>query len=473
MKYRQKLGVIVAAFLFVASMCFGVYSSVAAAASVTITSPSNGESLGTAFTVEGTATASSTVQVYVDDTLEATTTSDGSGNWSVTIADQTTGAKTIEARTSLTPLVYVGTYGGSTMRVFDSSDNTQIAGSPFSIGKSLGYSDVAPDGSELYSTNPLGNQELYVINTDTNTIATYTFATSTQHGQPVVSPDGTRLYITDTGESNIHVVDTNTFSVIDEIAVPASTNGIAISPDGEKLFSGSTATNDLFSIDIATKAVTSIDMGTAGTVLGVVANNAGTRVYAVQNTTPGRLKVIDPSNNTVIDDVVLGDSSLAINILPDDSKVYVSNIGSSPGTISVVDAATNTVDTTINVGDYPYSLDATPNGESLYVIAIGNIFGAGENGGVWEIDTSTNVANEFFETDDGSIAPVLFGDFIVQQTATTSIDVSIVASSGGDSDDSNDESLADTGLWEVAYTTASLLLISSGLLLRKYKMRSL
>ena len=462
---KHKLLASICSFLFVfVTILFPLQAS--AAPTISITSPTSGASLGSDFTVTGTATANSTVEVYINSTLEATTTSDGSGNWSTDITGQTDGDKNIEARVSTTPLVYVGSYGGSTMRVFDSSDNTQITGSPFSIGKSIGYADVAPDGSELYGTNPLGNQELLVVDTDTNTVTTYTFATSTAHGQPVVSPDGTRLYIADTGESNIHVVDTSTFSVIDEIAVPSGTNGIAISPDGERLFAGSTATNDVFSIDIDTKVVTSIDMGTAGTVLGIIVNNEGTRVYAVQNTTPGRLKVINPDTSTVIDEVILGDSSLAITILPDDSKLYVTNIGSFPGTVSVVDTASNTVDTTITVGDYPYSIDTTPDGEKVYVLSIGNIFSTGENGGVWEINTDTNVANEFFETDDGSVAPVAFGQFIVQQTTSTSITVTVSTASNSST---STEELADTGIAATVTLLLAIALVGAGLGIRRYQ----
>jgi YVTN family beta-propeller protein len=420
--------------------------------------------------VEGTATANSTIQVYINSTLEATTTSNGSGNWSTDITNQTDGDKNIEARVSTTPLVYFGSISQS-MYVFDTETDTQITGSPFSPSQTLGLWAVNSTGTTAYAANVGTDSVLRIIDIDTNTVTTSTIA-GAGLAQLVVSPDDSRVYISDASTNVIHVIDTSTNTQIDTLTLPGGETaaGLAISSDGSTIYAGSSGDAEVFVIDVANDTYQTISLTGPGGVLSVVLNNAEDRVYAAHAYSPSaNVAVIDTETNTEITTVAVGSSPFDMAILPDDSKLYVANTQALPGTVSVVDTATNTVSSTVTVGTFTYGVDATPDGSKVYAVAAGNIFDTGQDGGAWMIDTSDDSTTRIFATDDGSIAPVAAGEFIVQQTASTSI-TAIVTSSSGSNGGSGE--LADTGHSHYAMFAIALTLLGSGVVLRRYQTTS-
>jgi YVTN family beta-propeller protein len=101
-------------------------------------------------------------------------------------------------------------------------------------------------------------------------------------------------------------------------------------------------------IDTATNNVTStVDVGSAPR--GVAVNPDGTKVY-VANLYTGAVFVIDTATNTVTD-VGVGNGPYGVAVSPDGTKVYVANEGSN--NVSVIDTATNKVTATVNVGNGP------------------------------------------------------------------------------------------------------------------------
>jgi len=81
--------------------------------------------------------------------------------------------------------------------------------------------------------------------------------------------------------------------------------------------------------------------------MGVAVSPDGRKVY-VGSTFSTTVSVIDTTTNTVISTIPAGNNPDGVALTPDGSKVYVANDGSN--TTSMINAATNTVTTTIPVG---------------------------------------------------------------------------------------------------------------------------
>ena len=74
-----------------------------------------------------------------------------------------------------------------------------------------------------------------------------------------ISPDGQFLYLVSEGDPNIKVVRVSDGGVVKSIPVGCSGWGIAISPDGQKLYD--TCGDTIFIVDVATDGVTPIVVG--------------------------------------------------------------------------------------------------------------------------------------------------------------------------------------------------------------------
>ena len=101
-------------------------------------------------------------------------------------------------------------------------------------------------------------------------------------------------------------------------------------------------------IDTATNTVVKT-VAVGDNPVGVAVHPDGSRVY-VANEYSHTVSVIDTATNTVVKTVAVGVGSFpfGVTVHPDGSRVYVANEGS--GGVSVIDTATNTVVKTVTVG---------------------------------------------------------------------------------------------------------------------------
>jgi YVTN family beta-propeller protein len=105
--------------------------------------------------------------------------------------------------------------------------------------------------------------------------------------------------------------------------------------------------NKVTVIDTTTnKVVTTIDVGLAPA--GVAVTPDGGKVYVANEAVKGTVSVIDTATNAVSATVEVGSNPVGIAVKPDGSKVYVANKGRH-GTVSVIDTAMDAVSTTIDV----------------------------------------------------------------------------------------------------------------------------
>jgi YVTN family beta-propeller protein len=206
--------------------------------------------------------------------------------------------------------------------VIDTSMNTVITTVP--TGYHAFGITVNPEGTRVYATSP-DDDRVSVIDAVTNTLVAnipidnpYTHPPvsagdfSANPGGIVVDPTGTRVYVANGwlsdqagGNGHMTVIDAASNTIL--VNVPAGptigSRGIAINPEGTRLYLGSGAV-----IDTASNSATG---ALASSASELAINPAGTRIYAVQQTPPGLL-VVDAATGVVIATIPLEGSPVAI-----------------------------------------------------------------------------------------------------------------------------------------------------------------
>ena len=249
------------------------------------------------------------------------------------------------------------------------------------------------------------NKRLYVAATDTfhafNEDGTPEFqlslATPVAPGQPfesrggfriALSPDHQFAYVTEEAGAAVEVFDLLAGQSMDIIDVPPTPSGIAISPDGTRLYVGhGYATNAVSVIDTGIPAlVDSIPVGQAVSRLAVSPD--GQNLY-LNNTRAGRVLKVNTSTKAIADSLILGQANdLGIEIrdiaLSADGTRLVASLSrlflgfdalgnSVPafwGSIVVIDTQTWEQTAEIFVGESVASIGLTPDGKTVYVAGV-------------------------------------------------------------------------------------------------------
>src|ERR1017187_3312582 len=236
---------------------------------------------------------------------------------------------------------------------------------------------------------------LNVINVGTNTI-TATIPGISGRGV-AVSPDGSKVYISSTN-GRVFVINTATNTMITSIIV--STNGqtgaLCVSPDGTKVYvSGWTE------ISIINTATTTVSAVIPVNASGIAVSPDGSKIYVTNgDNSNGTLNVIETATNTISASIPVGASPTAVIVIPDGTMVYVAtnyvvnhNYYNQLGEVDVINTATNTVTDSIafNIG-YPEGIVVSPDGSKVYVA---NLISPSNStdGNVIVINTSTNTVS--------------------------------------------------------------------------------
>ena len=223
-----------------------------------------------------------------------------------------------------------------------------------------------PAGFAYIANSGVGNGTVSVINTANNSVVA-TIPLGQSPTGVAISPDGGKVYISDQALNKISVLNAATNTVISTITEfqGAEPSGVAVSPDGTKLYVAnynSYTFSGMYIYNTATNAlIASIPI--SGFPYGVVISHDGSRVYVEAS---DAVTVINTATNTIMATIPVGaaDNSY-ISISPDDSRLYVSN--NYTNTVSVIDATVNTVISVIQVGKSPSATFVSPDGSKLYV----------------------------------------------------------------------------------------------------------
>ena len=216
-------------------------------------------------------------------------------------------------------------------------------------------------------------------------------------------------YITNQGvypnfSNKVTVIDTTTNKVVTTIDVGLAPAGVAVTPDGSKVYVANEAVNGTVSvIDTATNTV-SATVAVGRHPVGVAVKPDGSKIY-VANRGDGTVSVIDATNK-VVATIKVGLAPFGVAVTPDGSTVYVTNLNN---TVSVIATATNAVSATISVGNGPLGVAFTPDGSKAYVA----------NQYDHTVSVIATASNTVVATIDVGTSPIAFGIFILPRFAGT------------------------------------------------------
>lgn len=250
---------------------------------------------------------------------------------------------------------YVSTFAAQKVFVVDLSNNTVIAEIDWD-GVSAGRNDlrdmvITPEGSQLYITG-WDADAIFVADLVTNRMTNVINLNeiTTQLYEIAITPDGKRVYVSNESKTpgvktGLFVIDTDTNTVIDEIAKVSYPHCPTITSDGKLL-------------------------------------------YAVVESWPKRVIVIDVAENEIVNQIFLSDScqyGYDIAIIPGQNKAYVTD--ARLRYVYVADLVSSTVVKRIDVGWWPQMVVVTPDGSRAYVSRQNNPH---DIGGLVIIDTATD-----------------------------------------------------------------------------------
>ena len=259
-------------------------------------------------------------------------------------------AKTTYIKLEHSPLWLCFNISGTTLYVADMEstiwiydvlrNNLKLGYIPLS--SSINHLKLSPDGKWLFAVCAT---DITVIDTRqnlvVNTIALPTMSNG-KSGTPwavTCSPDGDILYVAMGSEDNGEVVaiDASTKQPVARAATGSTPTGIAITPDGSKLFTAN-MTSGSVSV-LSANPLKLISNVTVGVSPGrVVVSSDGENVF-VSCKESGNVVVLSAKTGEQLKSIPVGKQPMDLAITGDGTKVYVTNSGD--GTISVIDAKKN------------------------------------------------------------------------------------------------------------------------------------
>ena len=177
-----------------------------------------------------------------------------------------------------------------------------------------------------------------------------------------VSPDGSRVYVANYGDSSVSVINTATNTVVTTVSVGSYPWDLAMSPDGSRVYVVNYYADSVSVIATATNAVVAT-VGVGSYPQAVAVSPDGSRVY-VANYGGDSVSVINTATNAVVATVSVGRRPSGVAVSPDGSRVYVPIEDSK---VKVINTATNAVVATVGVGSYPEGVAVSPDGSRVYV----------------------------------------------------------------------------------------------------------
>ncbi len=208
----------------------------------------------------------------------------------------------------------------------------------------------------------------------------------------VLTPDGDHVVVTNNGYSqpNLVVYDHTKQITRERIALDSAWLGLAFHPDGKRLFSSGSAKNrvDEFVWDKASlKKVGEFPLPKPANdsfVGGLAVAPNGQRLYAV-HVLGEKLHAIDIETRVVVKTVDLPAEPYTVLVSADSATVYVSLWGGAK--VLVFNAADLTLKHQIEVGEHPNALAFSKDGKRLFVACA-------NTNAVWNIDLEKGYATE-------------------------------------------------------------------------------
>ncbi len=323
----------------------------------------------------------------------------GAGNIATFTASDPT-ASPIVATITVTPVptvfAYIPNLVDNTVSVVNTVSGSVVATIP--VGTNPTAVSVTPDGSKVYIANEASNN-VSVINTASNTV-TATIVVGGPARALVVNHAGTLVYVA--AGSVIEVISTASNTVVGTVGAPAAPFDIVMDPTDAFTYTANyTSPGTVTQTDVIDNS-TSFIIPAGNATAGVAITPDGGRVYAV-NSQAASVTVIDVATEMVIATIPVGFNPEQAAVNPDGKTVYVTNSGD--GTVSVINVLTNKVTGTIACGAGAFGVNISADGKVLYVAAADSLVA---------INTSTNT---ILSTTPVGQTPLAIGNFLTPPPA--------------------------------------------------------
>ncbi|MED5814597.1 hypothetical protein VST63_19745 [Mycolicibacterium sp. 050232] len=274
------------------------------------------------------------------------------------------------------------------------------------------FISMRPDGARVYTCNN-DSGTVSVIDTATKKMIGAIHVATTTAGM-AIHPSGTKLYVV-TPKNNgpaaaetvgaVRVIDTVTNKLTANIPIGDFPVGVAIHPNGTRLYVGCLENNSVKVVDLATASVTAtIDVDSAGYWLAVSPN--GSRLY-VGGFDINQVIVVDTATNLVTAEIPVPEVPWAIGVSPDSAHVYigVGQLNSHAGKLCVCDAASNGISATIPMAGPPLGAVFSQDGHHLYVSNGGalSVIATATNGVLQTVQVADSVTGVAVSPDRQSI----------------------------------------------------------------------
>lgn len=194
-----------------------------------------------------------------------------------------------------------------------------------------------------------------------------------------ISQDGRRAYLSSIWSTTLTVLDLDKRSLLTRISLNATSNGVALHPHRPLAYADTNTPGGamIAVIDTSTQQVLRSFASGAQKTQGLALSPDGERLYSLEpQNDPGsaRVTVIDPLNSAVLDHIRIGAEPTAIKVHPSGGFVYVLHADShgNQGSVTVIDTRTHTVSASVAVGRSPSDLAFHPAGSQAYVINQGD-----------------------------------------------------------------------------------------------------
>jgi phospholipase C len=214
------------------------------------------------------------------------------------------------------------------------------------------------DGRKLYISNS-GAGDVSVYDTTVGKIVSSVAVGAYPHGL-AASPDGRSVYVADTGpdtgpggSQTVSVIDTVSDTVAATWRTGLSPRWLAAAPDGRTLYAACADGVSVIDTGAGRARHLITECARAG---GLAVHPDGSRLYVV-DTWHDCLSVIDTRTHREISRVRVGRTPWQVAVGPDGGRVYVT--GSGDDTVTVLDAGSDRVIATVGVHHVPTSLTVT------------------------------------------------------------------------------------------------------------------